>query len=410
MGRGGMPAIGERELRLHPASMERLNAPPPPGGWRGDGRAPLAPREFYFDGLPDVLGEDSASFLPRAPSRHVTLAVVGGGYGAAVTVRAILELAASRGNLYQFHVHWLLRSPRAAGAPYAPLDDADKSLLPARANLIDLANSMAEARTGGGGGGAYGDKAGAPHVTVHRGCSIDTVHRIAGGKLVVGGTRESEADEMEPFTLEMDTFVAQCGYKPSFELASEMRVQLDPTLDTVIDPTRPAAGEQPGERALETVQMVEPFFWTLGAKAYGRDARFLLREGIAQVAAVVEMLQVELLGATFQEEEAATRLQASIRGRAVRVKKATEEKEAKEEADAAARVQASIRDRQEREKAEQEAAAEAAEAEPGAATEGEGVADSSAEGPAAAGSPKAASKAATAKATPRQSPEPAAGP
>ena len=80
----------------------------------------------------------------------MAIAVVGGGYSAATTLRSILELAADRGNLYKYDIHWLLRRPRSEGMPYSVDDDEH---LQQRAALGEMANGISEHTAGGGGGG-----------------------------------------------------------------------------------------------------------------------------------------------------------------------------------------------------------------------------------------------------------------
>lgn len=48
------------------------------------------PRDFFFDRLPDVLARDRASFLPASAPAGVSVVLVGGGYSAATTLRALV--------------------------------------------------------------------------------------------------------------------------------------------------------------------------------------------------------------------------------------------------------------------------------------------------------------------------------
>jgi lysine/ornithine N-monooxygenase len=94
----------------------------------------IAPDEHLHQ-VPDVLGDDLASFLPPDGTRRRTIAVVGSGYSAATTLGNLLDLAASRGHTYTLEIEWLVRKPTAVGAPYAQLEDDP---LPSRQKLVSL--------------------------------------------------------------------------------------------------------------------------------------------------------------------------------------------------------------------------------------------------------------------------------
>ena len=81
----------------------------------------LIAHDDHLHQVPDVLGDDVASFLPPDGTRRRTIAVVGGGYSAATTLGNLLELAASRGHTYTLEIEWLVRKPTAVGAPYVHL-------------------------------------------------------------------------------------------------------------------------------------------------------------------------------------------------------------------------------------------------------------------------------------------------
>ena len=331
LGRGGAPAIGERGLRMQPRPISTTAIKPPPGGWPSG--VPPIPRDAFFDGLPDVLGLDEPSFLPRPGSRTVTIAIVGGGYSAATTIRSVLELAASRHHLYEFTVHWLLRKPYSAGAPYRSFESDP---LPARAALVDLANNIASQNANEIGERIFGPTygvgirgiPGAPNVIVHRGVAVERVGRQKDGRLRIDGTRdappakegeEEPAAATEPFSISLDTMVSHCGYRPSYDLASEMRVHVCYESD---GPIRLAAALKAAKAdggggdclemtssGIDQLKSPEPNFYILGAKSYGRDSNFLLRTGFEQVSTVVEGLVAALLPADGRAEPAAVVVQ-----------------------------------------------------------------------------------------------------
>ena len=179
VGRGGALALGERALRAEVPATGK-------------------PRTAFFDGIPDVLDRDLSSFLPHAGARNLSVAVVGGGYSAATTINALVDLAASRANTFKIDVEWFLRKPAAKGAPYAPTGGADDPL-PSRAKLVELANHVAGSHDGGGSdewGLVGGRRGNTPIVRVHRGVGIESVRRDAEGKVVVCGTRDAAPHEI----------------------------------------------------------------------------------------------------------------------------------------------------------------------------------------------------------------------
>ena len=324
LGTGGAPAVGERALRRAPAVSVA------PAAAAASAGAPTPPVDAFFDRLPDVCGLDCAAFLPRFGGRSVRIAVVGGGYSAATTLRALLELAASRGNLYRFDIDWLLRKPTAAGLPYAQLEDDP---LPSRGELVDIANKIAGYThgLGGGGGGGGGCTPGTPLVCVHRGVTINSVARGADGAITVRGRREplatyppappaadapvagapvAAAAELEPFELTVDTLVSHVGYRPSYDLVRELQVHLcyasegPMKLASSLLAAKVAASGNPAAAGdclnqpaagPELLTTPEPRFYVLGSKSYGRSSSFLLRTGHSQVEAVVGMLVNDLL-------------------------------------------------------------------------------------------------------------------
>lgn len=255
------------------------------------------------------------------------VAVVGAGYSAATTLRSILELAASREGIYAFDVHWLLRKKAQAGTPYAALDDDP---LPSRAKLVELANALAShTPLDQVSGTAKGTPT--PNVIVHRGCAIDGVQRAADGTLKLWGTREAAASDApgkengaaeaeavteapsEAWELAVDTLVSQVGYRPSYELASEMRVHLCYESDGPIKLAASLKAARGGDAAaasdcmsqpvpgVDTLTTPEKNFFVLGSKSYGRDPAFLLSTGHKQVGAVVERLAEECLAPPLTE-------------------------------------------------------------------------------------------------------------
>ena len=360
-GRGGMAALGERALRR--SSADHLRG-------RRQYRSGVLPCNAFFDGLPDVKELDAASFLPRPGSRAVSLAVVGSGYGAATTLSSIIELAASRENLYEYSVHWFIRSRRDEGEPFAK----DVVRLPAMAKLAERLNLHA-VHTSKSDRGKYGRT---PTVHVHRGSAIDSVKQQgdAGSKLVVTGTREPAADPNtsvddteaaidrnqadEPFSLEVDTFVSQCGYRPHLELAREMAVRLDDNLEAPmmfsgalnehIAVAAELHGASPPEEPFfgpDHLVTDEPGYYILGSKSFGRNSGFFLQTAHQQAAMLATMLREQLFApeGSPEEHQAATKVQALVRGNSTRRHLAKQDEPSAEQHAAATKVQAMARGR-----------------------------------------------------------------
>jgi hypothetical protein len=119
---------------------------------------------------------------------------------------------------------------------------------------------------------------------------IDAV-RAAGDKLAVSGMRAGE-----PFMLEgIDSIVVATGQRPDFSIARELRLALDPALESVaalgplIDPNEHSCGTVRPHGAKELAHP-EPGFYVIGSKSYGRAPTFLLATGYEQARSVVAMI------------------------------------------------------------------------------------------------------------------------
>jgi hypothetical protein len=92
-----------------------------------------------------------------------------------------------------------------------------------------------------------------------------------------------------------DRIVNATGFRPDLELLSELRVDVDPvlqsarTLAPMIDPNVHSCGSVPPHGAAELAHP-EPDFYIVGAKSYGRAPTFLLATGYEQVRSVVAEL------------------------------------------------------------------------------------------------------------------------
>ena len=93
----------------------------------------------------------------------------------------------------------------------------------------------------------------------------------------------------------VDEVVAATGFRPDLSLASELRLSLDPAVESpvalapLIDPNVHSCGTVRPHGAEELKQPEEGFF-IVGMKSYGRAPTFLLLTGYEQVRSVVAAL------------------------------------------------------------------------------------------------------------------------
>ncbi len=214
-------------------------------------------RDRLFYGIPDVAGGDRARYAGR------TTAVVGSGHSAA---NAILALLGLRREHPATEVHWLIRGTtlRAVGG-----GSADQ--LPARGRL---GSTVAEAVSTGA-------------VRLHQRFGVREVRAAAGRLALVGSeTRLSDIDQV----------VVATGQRPDRSLTEELRLDLDPALDSttalgpLIDPNVHSCGTVPPHSYQALTHRGEVGFFTVGAKSYGRAPTFLLATGYEQVRSVAAHL------------------------------------------------------------------------------------------------------------------------
>ena len=221
---------------------------------RGGGLAvgEAAARERIVHHAPDVLARDRDRFAGQ-----LTL-VVGDSLAAAATVVAISQLAREA---LDTHATWITRQPLPSG------DEA----LPERARLLQAAAACASNE----------DR----HIDHWPGCVIDALHWDASEeRFAVDCQGEHEGTHW------FDTLVAVSDPRPDWSAQRELRLALDPVSDA---PQGMAAKlAELGETANRLVFQAEDFlspepnYYVLGAKSYGRDGRFLIAHGLAQIVAL----------------------------------------------------------------------------------------------------------------------------
>ncbi|MFD1722833.1 NAD(P)-binding domain-containing protein [Amnibacterium endophyticum] len=229
------------------------------------------PNPAGADGLPAIGERTAPSITYRVPDlrtegglagRHVV--VVGSGHSAMTAVNGLVRPG---GSAPAARVTWVLRR----GAVGASLGGGEADQLPARGAIGLHARRAVDS-------GA---------VELVTGFRIERFETDGGRTTVVAedGRRIGDADRVIVLT----------GFRPDLSFLSEIRLDLDPTLQA---PRRLAAEIDPNVHSCGTVRATgeadlaqpEPDFYLLGAKSYGRAPTFLAMTGYEQVRSVVAML------------------------------------------------------------------------------------------------------------------------
>ncbi len=235
------------------------NQPNPVGanGLQAIGEAEARDRIFY--GIPDVAGALRSRYEGKR-----TL-VVGAGHSAANALLALAELARQAPGT---RLAWAVRSP----ALQRVFGGGDADALPARGAL---GASLRRLREGGA-------------LEFFGGLRIARIEPV-DGQLRVSGLDSNQ----EPVVVDgIDEIICATGQRPDLRLAGELRVKLDPGLEStealgpLIDPNLHSCGtvRPHGHRELAHP---EPGFYTVGVKSYGRAPTFLMATGFEQARSVV---------------------------------------------------------------------------------------------------------------------------
>lgn len=234
LGRGGMPAPGER---LAAAYLSRH--------------------------LPDIAGAARKRF------EFGRVAVVGGGYSAATSVAALLALREAGGTA---EIHWVLRDTDPAYPRFEqdPLVGRD-----------ELSAAMNELLRGDAG------------VTIHAGCEVASLAIVAHRVNLTLTSADGGSEQLNGCS----EVVCATGFRPDLELARELQVHLcyasegPMKLAAALLAAGGAGGdclaqESPGA---EVLRNPEPGFFVVGAKSYGRGSAFLLGIGYEQVQQIASL-------------------------------------------------------------------------------------------------------------------------
>jgi hypothetical protein len=225
------------------------------GGLSAEGESEFGDRIAY--GIPDILGRDRHLYAGR------TTLVAGSGHSAA---NALLELARLSESVPGTSAIWTTRGTDLVRI----FGGGDADALPARGELGSEVRDLAESG----------------RVRLVTGFATTAIREIDDRLLVDGQTREGVLT-IGP----VDRIIAATGQRPDLALTRELRLDLDPWLESVkalgplIDPNEHSCGDVPphGHRELSHP---EPGFYTVGIKSYGRAPTFLLLTGYEQVRSV----------------------------------------------------------------------------------------------------------------------------
>ncbi len=239
-------------------------------GLPAEGEAEFAERIAY--GMPDVLGRERANYAGRR------IAVVGGGFSAINVLLDLVQLAAEQPAT---SITWIVRATRM----HKIYGGGENDQLPARGALGTRLRTLVESGK----------------VRLIQGFATTGVRRVSGGIAIVSETPAG------PLTAEpLDRIVVATGQRPDLGLTRELRLELDPWLESVkalgplIDPNLHSCGSVPPHGHRETSHP-EPGFYTIGVKSYGRAPTFLLLTGYEQARSVAAALAGDLAAADAVE-------------------------------------------------------------------------------------------------------------
>jgi len=235
-------------------------------GLPADGEALYAHRIAY--GIPDVYGRDRNTYAGQ------TTLVVGAGHSAA---NVLLDLARLAEDAPGTAAIWITRGTNLSRV----YGGGDADQLPARGELGASTRNLVDSG----------------RVVLAAGLSILAI-REDQGRLLIDGEAAEGLRTIGP----VDRIVAATGQRPDLTLTRELRLDLDPWLESsralgpLIDPNLHSCGSVPphGHRELGHL---EPGFYTVGVKSYGRAPTFLLLTGYEQVRSVAAALAGDMAAA-----------------------------------------------------------------------------------------------------------------
>lgn len=217
------------------------------GGISAPGEAACRDRICYI--IEDILGADRSKYAGKS------IVVVGAGVSAATAVLLLAELAREEQATW---VTWLFRRDEAM-----PVKRRLRDPLAGRDAIAAAANHIAARGTG--------------NIECHGGSWVESIRPGQNNQgLLVSAVRGGESR-----VFEADRVVSLCGYQPSRQFTRELRLPMDPVLDLPPTGLPAEAGISPGPPA------IEPRWYTIGSKSYGRATDFSVTTGYKQAALVL---------------------------------------------------------------------------------------------------------------------------
>jgi len=208
-------------------------------------------------GIPDVTGTAKTRYANKR------VMVVGTGHSA---INVLLELTKLQQEYPDTQAFWVMRGTNLQKIYGGQEDDE----LEARGQLGTRIHSAVDAG----------------HINILAPFRVSQVALVENDLQVIGET----ADGFDRVTV--DEIIASTGARPDFDLLRELRLDLDPSLEStrvlgpMIDPNIHSCGTVPPHGEAE-LRQPEKDFYIVGMKSYGRAPTFLLATGYEQVRSVV---------------------------------------------------------------------------------------------------------------------------
>jgi thioredoxin reductase len=251
---------GEEQDLLARAVIDASGTYSQPNPLGANGMMALGERALHdaiFYGIPDVQGTDQERYRGRR------VLMVGSGHSA---LNVLLDLASLAEQEPSTQIVWAIRRSETSHL----FGGGERDGLPARGQLGQRARDLLESG----------------RVRLVANVSIQRLFQGEHGTMIAG-----EEERIGP----VDEIIATTGFRPDLSLFRELRVALDPGLESpvalasLIDPNVHSCGTVP-PHGIEELSHPETGFYIVGMKSYGRAPTFLMLTGYEQVSSIVAAL------------------------------------------------------------------------------------------------------------------------